>query len=101
MTLAAVWLLFALPLVSAWKGGVYKEGDKCLVVPLGGGQDDGPNILSALSQCNNGGTVVLDRYYVVNTVLVHEPLKDVKIELSGVCEYFSCVCDLPLKHWLT
>ncbi|KIJ62473.1 glycoside hydrolase family 28 protein [Hydnomerulius pinastri MD-312] len=81
------WLLLALPLVYGWGGGVYKQGDTCTVVPLGGGQDDGPNILSAFSQCNNGGTIVLDKYYVVNTLLVHDPLQDVKIELSGVLQY--------------
>lgn len=78
--------LSALPLSIAAGGGVEKNGSTCRVVPIGGGQDDGPNILTALEQCNNGGTVVLDSYYVVNTVLVTD-LQDVNIELSGTLQY--------------
>ncbi|KAH7915770.1 glycoside hydrolase family 28 protein [Hygrophoropsis aurantiaca] len=81
-------LLAVLPLVyTRSPGGIQKQGDTCTVVPLGGGQDDGPNILSALAQCNNGGTVVLNQYYVVGTVLVTNGLKDIGIKLSGVVQY--------------
>ncbi|KAF9221196.1 glycoside hydrolase family 28 protein [Gyrodon lividus] len=62
-------------------------GNKCTVIPLGGGQDDGPNILYAFETCKSGGTIVLDQYYVVNTVLVTTGLKDVGIELSGTVQY--------------
>lgn len=59
------------------------SGLRCVVKPLGGGQDDGPNILTAFSQCSSGGTVVLDKYYVVDTLLMTTGLKNVDIELSG------------------
>ncbi|KIL00164.1 glycoside hydrolase family 28 protein [Paxillus rubicundulus Ve08.2h10] len=59
----------------------------CTVVSLGGGQDDGPNILYAFETCRSGGTIVLDQSYVVNTVLVTSGLKNVRIELSGVVQY--------------
>ncbi|KAG6372109.1 glycoside hydrolase family 28 protein [Boletus reticuloceps] len=59
----------------------------CKVIPIGGGQDDGPNIIDAFDTCKSGGTIVLDKYYVVNTVLVITGLQDVSIELSGVVQY--------------
>ncbi|KIJ62472.1 glycoside hydrolase family 28 protein [Hydnomerulius pinastri MD-312] len=81
-------LLAFLPVViAASSPNVKVQGNRCTVVPLGGGQDDGPNILSAFAQCASGGTVVLDKYYVVNTVLVTTGLKDVGIELSGTVQY--------------
>ena len=58
----------------------------CTVKPVGGGQDDGPNTIHAFDACKSGGTIVLDQYYVVNTVLVITGLQDVKIKLSGVGE---------------
>ncbi|KAF8836104.1 glycoside hydrolase family 28 protein [Paxillus ammoniavirescens] len=63
------------------------EKNTCTVIPLGGGQDDGPNILHAFETCGSGGRIVLDQYYVVNTVLVTSGLKNVGIELSGVVQY--------------
>ncbi|KAH7925795.1 glycoside hydrolase family 28 protein [Leucogyrophana mollusca] len=80
-------LLALLPLAFAASPNVQVEGSTCKVIPLGGGQDDGPNILSAFAQCGTDGTIVLDRYYVVNTVLVTTGLKNVGIELSGVVQY--------------
>ena len=56
----------------------------CTVTPIGGGQDDGPNIICAFDACKSGGTVVLDKHYVVNTVLIITGLQDVNIQLSGV-----------------
>ncbi|EIW74312.1 hypothetical protein CONPUDRAFT_133182 [Coniophora puteana RWD-64-598 SS2] len=66
---------------------VQVDGSTCRVVPLGGGQDDGPNILDAFSTCSSGATVVLDSYYVVNTVLITTGLQDVSVELSGTVQY--------------
>lgn len=60
------------------------DGNTCAVTPIGGGQDDGPNIIRAFDVCKSGGTIILDRHYVVNTVLVITGLQDVSIELSGV-----------------
>ncbi|EGN97569.1 glycoside hydrolase family 28 protein [Serpula lacrymans var. lacrymans S7.3] len=80
-------LLALLPLAYASNANVQVNGNVCTVVPLGGGQDDGPNVLSAFSQCGDGGTIVLDSYYVVGTVLVTTGLKDVNIELSGTVQY--------------
>ncbi|EGN97570.1 glycoside hydrolase family 28 protein [Serpula lacrymans var. lacrymans S7.3] len=86
--LALLALLAAVaPLTYAASANVQVGGGTCTVVPLGGGQDDGPNILDAFSQCASGGTVVLNEYYVVNTVLVTTGLKNVNIELSGVVQY--------------
>ncbi|KAG9312450.1 pectin lyase fold/virulence factor [Chiua virens] len=63
------------------------DGNTCAVIHIGGGQDDGPNIIDAFDLCKCGGTIVLDRYYVVNTVLVITGLQDVNIQLSGVVQY--------------
>ena len=63
----------------------------CHVIPLTGGQDSGPRILEALSTtgtgCGLGGKVVLDGYYLVDTVLETTGLRDVEIELSGTLQY--------------
>lgn len=56
----------------------------CKVKPLGGGQDDGPNILAAFKRCAKKGRVTLDKYYVVDTLLMTTGLDDIEIELSGV-----------------
>ncbi|GJC88930.1 putative exopolygalacturonase X [Colletotrichum liriopes] len=49
----------------------------------GGTSDDSPAILAALKQCNNGGTVVLDKTYTIGSVLQTESLSNVAIQLSG------------------
>lgn len=59
----------------------------CRVKPLMGGQDDGPNILKAFSECARNGKVVLDKYYVVDTLLMMTGLKNVEIELTGTIQY--------------
>lgn len=61
----------------------------CTVKNLGGGQDDGPNILAAFQRCAKNGKVTLDKYYVVDTLLLTTGLDDVEIELSGTSEYQS------------
>jgi len=59
----------------------------CVVNGLGAGGDDGPNILAAFQQCNNGGRVVLADYYSVDTLLLATGLNNIEIELSGTREY--------------
>lgn len=61
----------------------------CKVKPLGGGQDDGPNILAAFKRCAKKGRVTLDKYYVVDTLLMTTGLDDVEIELSGTGTYIQ------------
>lgn len=55
----------------------------CTVKPLGGGEDDGPNILAAFKRCGKKGRVTLDQYYVVDTLLLTTDLDDVEIEFTG------------------
>ncbi len=50
---------------------------------VGGTSDDGPAIKAALTSCNNGGTVVLDKHYTISTVLETTDLVNVAIELTG------------------
>ena len=49
----------------------------------GGTSDDGPAIKAALTTCNNGGTVLLDKIYTIGTVLETDSLSNVAIELTG------------------
>lgn len=60
----------------------------CKVPAIGGGEDDGPAINEAFKQCSKHGKVVLDKYYVVDTLLLTEDLDDVEVELSGTGEYY-------------
>jgi len=59
----------------------------CAVKPLGGGQDDGPNINAAFEECSNNAAIILDGYYSVNTLLMAEGLSHVDIVLSGTVQY--------------
>ena len=59
----------------------------CKVKPLGHLQDDGPNIVNAVKECDNGGTVVLDGFYIVGSALNTTNLTDLSIELSGTIQY--------------
>ncbi len=59
----------------------------CKVPAIGGGEDDGPAINAAFKRCAKKSRVVLDKYYVVDTLLLTEDLDDVQIELSGTGEY--------------
>ncbi|KAL9111308.1 MAG: hypothetical protein Q9227_004185 [Pyrenula ochraceoflavens] len=61
----------------------------------GGTSDDGPAIKAALSQCNNGGTVILDKTYTIGTVLETTGLSNVAIELSGTVNLASN----DLSYW--
>ena len=55
----------------------------CKVPHLGGGQDDGPAINAAFRRCAKHGKIVLDQYYLVDSLLFTTGLDDVEIELSG------------------
>ncbi len=49
----------------------------------GGTTDDGPAIKAALSSCNNGGTIVLDKIYTIGSVLQTTNLINVAIQFTG------------------
>lgn len=85
-------LLLAITIAAESSPNLRVDGDTCTVLPIGGGQDDAPNIINAFDACRSGGTVVLDQYYVVNTVLVITDLQNVNIQLSGVGQ------SVPLHH---
>ncbi|GJJ10571.1 hypothetical protein Clacol_004798 [Clathrus columnatus] len=62
-------------------------GNTCHVRAKGAAQDDGPTILDAFSLCNNNHEILLDEYYVVNTVMNTTGLSNVQIQLSGTIQY--------------
>ncbi|KAJ4982576.1 glycoside hydrolase family 28 protein [Stagonosporopsis vannaccii] len=49
----------------------------------GGSSDDSAAIKAALTSCNNGGTVVLDKTYTIGSLLQTTDLHDVTIKLTG------------------
>ena len=53
---------------------------------MGGGQDDGPNILYAFELCSNDALIDLPGYYTVHTVLQTE-LTNVEVRLTGGISY--------------
>ncbi|KAM5537637.1 hypothetical protein V8D89_008715 [Ganoderma adspersum] len=59
----------------------------CNVPAIGGGEDDGPAILAAFKECSRDAKIVLDKYYVVDTLLLTKDLDNVEIELSGTVQY--------------
>ncbi|KAI9065287.1 glycoside hydrolase family 28 protein [Trametes sanguinea] len=59
----------------------------CEVPAKGAGQDDGPTINSVFKKCSRNSKIVLDKYYVVDTLLQTEGLDNVEIELSGTVQY--------------
>ena len=61
----------------------------CKVPHLGGGRDDGPAINAAFKRCAKNGKVVLDQYYLVDSLLFTVGLDDVEVELSGTRECMS------------
>lgn len=66
----------------------------CKVPNLGGGRDDGPAINAAFQRCAKNGKVVLDKYYLVDTLLFTTGLDDVEIELSGTGMHDSFLCPI-------
>ncbi|KAI0325169.1 pectin lyase-like protein [Cubamyces sp. BRFM 1775] len=59
----------------------------CEVSAKGAGQDDGPTINAVFKKCSRNSKIVLDKYYVVDTLLLTEKLDNVEIELSGTVQY--------------
>lgn len=59
------------------------------------GRDDAPKILAAFEECNNGGTVVLDREYTICSPLDLRFLKHVDVALTGTVKF----CD-DVDSWL-
>ncbi|KAI0763430.1 pectin lyase-like protein [Trametes elegans] len=59
----------------------------CVVPAIGGGEDDGPAINAAFERCSHSSKIVLDKYYVVDTLLLAKDLYNVEIELSGTVQY--------------
>jgi galacturan 1,4-alpha-galacturonidase len=59
------------------------------------GRDDAPKILAAMHECNNGGTIVLDGEYTVNTPMDLRFLKHADIALTGTLNFTDDV-----DHWL-
>nr|XP_036577236.1 glycoside hydrolase family 28 protein [Colletotrichum truncatum]KAF6784175.1 glycoside hydrolase family 28 protein [Colletotrichum truncatum] len=66
-----------------------------LTCPVAGGtSNDSPAILAALKQCNNGGTVVLDKTYTIGSVLQTDALSNIAIQLSGTINLST-----DLNYW--
>ncbi|GKT51767.1 putative exopolygalacturonase X [Colletotrichum spaethianum] len=51
-------------------------------------------ILAALKQCNNGGTIVLDKTYTIGSVLQTDFLSNIAIQLSGTISLST-----DLSYW--
>ena len=83
----AVWVA-VLSLVSSVLAAQTRR-QVCTVPAIGGGEDDGPAVNSAFKQCSKHAKVVLDKYYVVDTLLLTEDLNDVEIELTGTGVHMS------------
>ncbi|KAI0828649.1 pectin lyase-like protein [Trametes gibbosa] len=75
--------LFALILLV----GISAARRSCKVKAIGGGEDDGPAINAAFERCSKNAKIVLDKYYVVDSLLHASGLDDVEIELSGTVQY--------------
>ncbi|KAL7423472.1 hypothetical protein Q5752_001052 [Cryptotrichosporon argae] len=65
---------------------VTTDGSVCTVTPLGGGADDGPNLLYAFELCSSYALINLPGYYTVRTVL-NTSLTAVEIRLGGAISY--------------
>lgn len=64
-----------------------RTGKTCYVKPsCAPGRDDSAKILKAMNECNNGGTVVLDKEYTVCSALDLRFLKHIDIALTGTSE---------------
>ncbi|KUJ08086.1 putative galacturan 1,4-alpha-galacturonidase C [Mollisia scopiformis] len=71
------------------------NGKTCTVHALGALQDDVPNILSAFTTCNNGGTIIFpstENYYIASQL--HPILSHVTIEWRGTWTLSD-----NLTHW--
>jgi len=94
-TISAVTLSCILTFATAAKA---PERKVCTVTGLGGGRDDGPNILAAFKKCGTFGKIKLHGYYSVDTLLLTTGLDDVEIDLKGTCE--SCYDRTPNESCL-
>ncbi|KAH9941722.1 pectin lyase-like protein [Epithele typhae] len=83
----AAWLLLASFAVSALGKPKPPTRKTCSVPAIGGGEDDGPTINKVFKTCSTHSRIVLDKYYVVDTLLLTKDLNDVEIELSGTVQY--------------
>ena len=75
--------LFALSILIALVLARRSQPKTCIVPAIGGGEDDGPAILAAFKECSRNAKIVLDKYYVVDTLLLTTNLENVEVELSG------------------
>lgn len=73
----------------------------CKVSAIGGGEDDGPAINAAFERCSKNAKVVLDKYYVVDTLLLTKDLDDVEVELSGTGEQHQRYLHRPVCNGRT
>ncbi|OCF72151.1 hypothetical protein I204_07416 [Kwoniella mangroviensis CBS 8886] len=69
------------------------DGSVCTVKPMGGGQDDGPNLLYAFNLCGSTALINLPGYYTVNTVL-QTYLNNVEVRLTGAISYVP-----DIEYW--
>jgi galacturan 1,4-alpha-galacturonidase len=60
---------------------------------MGGGQDDGPNILYAFQLCSSNALIDLPGYYTVHTVL-QTNLSSVEVRLGGAISYVP-----DIQYW--
>lgn len=60
---------------------------------MGGGEDDGPNLLYAFDLCSSYALINLPGYYTVNTVL-QTNLTNVEIRLTGAISYVP-----DIEYW--
>ncbi|KAK4687281.1 hypothetical protein P7C73_g2838, partial [Tremellales sp. Uapishka_1] len=65
---------------------VQVDGAVCTVTAIGGGEDDGPNLLYAFNLCNTDALINLPSYYQVDTVL-NTYLHNVEVRLTGGIAY--------------
>lgn len=87
--LAALLTLFVATLTSSQP--------TCIVKAHGNGRDDTPAIMSAFSDCDNGGRIIFapNTTYYVNTVMNTTALSDVHIDLHGYLLWSS-----NITYWL-
>ncbi|WWC69721.1 uncharacterized protein I206_103664 [Kwoniella pini CBS 10737] len=84
------------PLRKRWTSDnpyVTVDGSTCTVKPMGGGQDDGPNLLYAFNLCGSTALINLPGYYTVNTVL-QTYLTNVEVRLTGAISYVP-----DIEYW--
>lgn len=67
----------------SFPSSVPRSDKTCFVKPSCSGGDDATKILNAMEECNNGGTVVLDKDYKVCSRLDLRFLKHIDIALTG------------------